>query len=253
MQELNVPSSREPADGLFFERLDAFSGASPFGREWHSKYLFNLNSNSLKTGWPEVIKSVLSDASRILESLCDASGVQSFILAVDPLDSADSGFLGGSLLGREYWRGHRGGGDAGAKAFKVHCLKNAVRTTVSETEPGPSGTATAAMPKVQASRSLKTSLYDGVRSALRSASGVRNAEMKWTNPALLATYGVCLVGWPSDIPAQNPSSLKSHQNKQLLDALENGTMHFVRTLAVADDPHISADPSPGPPPSSAGR
>ncbi|KAF8206402.1 hypothetical protein K438DRAFT_1525392, partial [Mycena galopus ATCC 62051] len=56
-------------------------------------------------------------------------------------------------------------------------------------------------------RSLKADLYDGVRKALRSTSGVRNAEMKWTNPALLATYGVYLVGWPPTIPAQNPSSL----------------------------------------------
>lgn len=62
--------------------------------------------------------------------------------------------------------------------------------------------------------------------------------MKWTNPALLSTYGVCLVGWPSAIPAQNPSSLKANQNKQLLDALESGTMHFVRTLKTANEPRI---------------
>jgi hypothetical protein len=73
--------------------------------------------------------------------------------------------------------------------------------------------------------------------------------MKWTNPALLATYGVCLVGWPPTIPAQNPSSLKANQNKELLEALESGTMHFVRTITTRNEPQ--ADPPPEPLPSAA--
>ncbi|KAJ7475872.1 hypothetical protein FB451DRAFT_1033914 [Mycena latifolia] len=267
MQELNVPSIRDQSDGLFLERLDAFCLAEmkafaerehrpleetrQYVAEWHSKYLFQPQfAESLASPQDRMarVKAVLSDASRILESLCDASGVQSFLLAVDPSDETGSGFLGGSVVGREYYRGQRGGGDTGAKAFKVHCLKSAASASGSANAVASSSTtAPSAMPKVPPARSLKADLYEGVRKALRSASGVRNAEMKWTNPALLATYGVCLVGWPSAIPAQNPSSLKASQNKELLDALESGTMHFVRILTTANEPQ--AEP-PGPLPSS---
>lgn len=71
--------------------------------------------------------------------------------------------------------------------------------------------------------------------------------MKWTNPALLATYGVCLVGWPSTIPAQNPSSLKANQNRELLDALESGTMYFMRTLRSANEAQVEPPAGPLPP------
>ncbi|EEB94931.1 hypothetical protein MPER_06180, partial [Moniliophthora perniciosa FA553] len=65
---------------------------------------------------------------------------------------------------------------------------------------------TKASPK-QSSKSVKLELYESIRKALRSVSGIRNAEMKWTQPDRLYTYGVRLVGWPPDIPTQNPSSL----------------------------------------------
>lgn len=45
-------------------------------------------------------------------------------------------------------------------------------------------------------------------------------------------YGVRLVGWPEGVPSQNPSSLKSGQNKLLLDALQKGTMRFQRLSHV---------------------
>jgi hypothetical protein len=54
--------------------------------------------------------------------------------------------------------------------------------------------------------------------------------MKWTNPERLDVYGVRLVGWPPSIPARNPSSLKSTQNKLLLECLQNGTMKFEKSL-----------------------
>ncbi|KAJ7104137.1 hypothetical protein B0H15DRAFT_808711 [Mycena belliarum] len=255
MQELN-DSSTPDADGLFLERLDACLKAfaerehrpleetRQYVAEWHSKYLFQpQDAGNLASPQDRMarVKVVLSDASRILETLCEASGVQSYLLAVDPSDVAASGFLGGSVLGREYYRGQRGGGDAGVKAFKLHCLKNVAATSTS------TPSSSAVMPKVPAARSLKADLYEGVRKALRSASGVRNAEMKWTNPALLATYGVCLVGWPAAIPAQNPSSLKSSQNKELLNALESGTMRFVRILSTANEPQAEPPPGPLPP------
>ncbi|KAJ7601782.1 hypothetical protein DFH06DRAFT_1217488 [Mycena polygramma] len=264
-----MQESTELAHTLFLERLDAFceSEVRAFSErenrpldetrryvaEWHSKYLFRPQSTEASASPQDRVarvQTVLSDVSQILESLSCASGVQSFLLAADPSNPASSGFLGGSVLGREYWRGLRGGGDAGAKAFKLHCIKSDAQPPVSSNaEASSSRTAPPATVKVGPARSLKIDLYDGVRKALRSASGVRNAEMKWTNPALLETYGVCLVGWPPSIPAQNPSSLKANQNKELLEALESGTMHFKRTLTTANGPHV--DPPPEPLPSAA--
>lgn len=56
--------------------------------------------------------------------------------------------------------------------------------------------------------------------------------MKWTNPdRLVESYGVSLVGWPSSIPYQNPSSLKVSHRKELLQLLDNGTLKFVRAFA----------------------
>ena len=69
---------------------------------------------------------------------------------------------------------------------------------------------------------------------IRTVSGVRNAEMKWTNPEKLDVYGVRLVGWPPTIPAQNPSSLKAGQNKHLMQCLESGTMRFEKTGFMLD-------------------
>ena len=95
----------------------------------------------------------------------------------------------------------------------------------------------------------------------RSASGVRSAEMKWTNPERLDAYGVRLIGWPEGVPAQNPSTFKVSQNKVLLEALQNGSMRFEKitpatprqeeaSKADEDDPHedfswaYDADASP---------
>jgi len=73
----------------------------------------------------------------------------------------------------------------------------------------------------------------------RAVSGIRNAEMKWTNPDRLYTYGVSLMGWPSDIPSQNPSSLTLSQNKRLLSLLQSGTLYFVKTFVDPSAPHDS--------------
>ena len=64
----------------------------------------------------------------------------------------------------------------------------------------------------------------------RQVSGIRKAEMKWTNPERLSLYGVRLVGWPSDIPAANPSSLKAGQNQKLLELIEHGELRFEKTM-----------------------
>lgn len=116
------------------------------------------------------------DTSRILESLAETAGVQSFFLSVDPRDDEDPGFLGGSLDGREFWRNLRGGGDHGAKAFKRHCLKNDAEPR--PPTPGATNTLThAAKSKAQIAssssikvdaKSVKSDLYETVRKALKS-------------------------------------------------------------------------------------
>ena len=114
------------------------------------------------------MRDVLCDTSRVLESLSEVAGVQSFILAVDPSESSDNGFLGGSVVGREFWRGLRSGGEGGARSFKTYSLnhlqhqhpgRNAVHIPKPSTPP----------PKAGSARSLKNELYESVRNALRYA------------------------------------------------------------------------------------
>jgi hypothetical protein len=113
------------------------------------------------------------DTSRRLENLASVSDIQSFFLAIDPRDELDPGFLGGSVQGRAFWRNLRGGGDQGAKGFKLYCAKvNALPKTqnigmgsnlqekVAQPTPGPSK---------QDAKTVKADLYDIVRKVLRCA------------------------------------------------------------------------------------
>lgn len=51
--------------------------------------------------------------------------------------------------------------------------------------------------------------------------------MKWTDHSKLeAAYGIRVIGWPSSVPLQNPSSLSVTQNRQVLEELRNGSMRF---------------------------
>jgi len=109
-----------------------------------------------------------------LESLAETSGVQSFLLAIDPHDTSDGGFLGGSLLGREFWRGFRGGGESGARSFKTHCTtvlpKLETHVPTSEANTSTIGQGQAFRPSVLnpgSAKSLKNDLYEVVRNALR--------------------------------------------------------------------------------------
>jgi len=58
--------------------------------------------------------------------------------------------------------------------------------------------------------------------------------MRWKNQGNLETYGVRLVGWPVDIPMQNPSTLSAAQNTQILNALNEGTMQFLPMGSFGD-------------------
>lgn len=220
-------------------------------------------------GFRITVLEILRSTSRILESLHDLAGLQSFFLVVNPHDPEDEGFLGGTVLGREFWRGHRGCGVAGAEAFRTQCVKaitahpNLV-AGAGATTPMPNQTHaythahahththTHAQPHKQTQAhcqppvqmlnmksqkkgpavTLKMGIYADVRNALRSISGTRNAEMKWSDHAKLAIYGVRLVGWPQSVPKQNPSTLSMAQNRLVREALDGGGMYFERLVAA---------------------
>jgi hypothetical protein len=98
--------------------------------------------------------------------LSEVAGVQSFILAVDTSETSDSGFLGGSVVGREFWRGLRGGGEAGARAFKAYSINHLQRQPTSGNTVHVSKRSTPP-PKRGLAKSLKNELYESVRHALR--------------------------------------------------------------------------------------
>ncbi|KAI0775220.1 hypothetical protein BD413DRAFT_471784 [Trametes elegans] len=244
---------RATDDALFLERLEmlyeqnladlrAFAQREdkPFEEvrrrmsELHAGYLFDhsgLGASAIDR--KECIQQALLDVSKQLETLELLGGLQSFFLVVDPNDPTDEGFLGGTPLGREFWRGHRGCGAAGAQAFKARCTRSAP-SWPSHTPPIDPALLPASTPPASttgskgSARELKTELYAAMRDALRAASGVRTAEMKWTNHAKLDAYGVRLVGWPAGVPSQNPSTLSVAQNKLLLEMLGKGSIRFVR-------------------------
>jgi hypothetical protein len=188
----------------------------------------------------------------VLESLQATSGVQSFVLAINPNDAEDEGFLGGSSLGREFWRSLRSGGLAGVKA-----LKSLAISTLQESSSFNFSLHGTGIPSRQkeTAHSLKSDVYARVRALLRyvfnipyqftwpitrrhdrSTSGIRNAEMKWTNHGNLSVYGVRLEGWPASIPMQNPSTLSTNQNRELRDALASGSLKFCRINAETSTP-----------------
>ena len=111
---------------------------------------------------------VLENVSQEFESLETLAGVQSFFLVVNPHDPDDQGFLGGTVVGREFWRGHRGCGAPGAEAFKAQCTRVATqRSTTVHVQTIPPTVQNPASRKVPPARELKNELYAGIRHALR--------------------------------------------------------------------------------------
>lgn len=208
------------------------------------------------------VYNILSSTCQLLESLLATAGVQSFVVAINPNDAEDEGFLGGTPLGKEFWTSLRGGGAAGAKALK----SLAISTLQDPCSPSTSTFHATGAPSRQkeTAHSLKSEVYARVRTLLRrvcdsfrllrllmecrhdrATSGVRQAEMKWTNHGNLSVYGVRLEGWPPSIPMQNPSTLSSSQNRALRDALSNGTLKFCRINPEAPTPSVSGETSYG--------
>lgn len=68
--------------------------------------------------------------------------------------------------------------------------------------------------------------------------------MKWTKPHTLeSSYGVKLVGWPPEIPFQNPSNNSVESNRLLLQGFKDGRIKFVWLKNLADDPDHAIDES----------
>ncbi|TFY70466.1 hypothetical protein EVG20_g2539 [Dentipellis fragilis] len=217
---------RGAMDELFMERLEAFT----------EKTLSDISLGKIS---PKLyaVHSVLVATSRLLESLHATTGTHSFFVVVDPDKPDDDGFLGGTLVGREFWRGMRAGGANGARAFHAQAVSAAQGATLASG--GTPTPAVSAAPSKLPSHQLKAEVYAGVRAALRATSGVRNADMKWTNHERLSTYGVRIEGWPPNVPLQNPSSLSMSQNRLLKDCLDRGTLKFHKLDDAGDTDQVN--------------
>ncbi|KAI0078824.1 hypothetical protein K474DRAFT_1660007 [Panus rudis PR-1116 ss-1] len=218
---------------------------------WYSQYMFGDSQGTSKSTGVDVVHHTLRRVSNMLDALETTAGLQSFFLAVNPKKDNDQGFLGGTQLGRDFWRRYKAGGAPGAHAFKAHCatrlgpqwyaeasnnlrmtpyvLPTPAQTTLSQK--GPAG-------------AIKAEVYTAMRVAVREASGNHEAEMKWSKHSNLSMYGIRLEGWPDDVPKQNPSSLNMAQNKAILDALKSGTLRFVRLESSREEQSSSQSTSP---------
>lgn len=137
----------------------------------------------------------MSYISHLLESLERVAGLQSFFLVVNPYNSSDEGFLGGTTTGRDFWQGHRGCSTAGAQAFRLFAAHSAASGS---TAPEPSvsgepvatgsvtsnsGVASPVHHNVEVANArqkphgkspaitLKTEVYSKMRAAIRSVCG----------------------------------------------------------------------------------
>ncbi|KAI0690165.1 hypothetical protein BC835DRAFT_1417985 [Cytidiella melzeri] len=220
--------------------------------QWYSRTLFDLSSSAQQSqDFSGKLSTTMRAVSDALESLHFVVGYQSFFLIVNPKDDGDQGFLGGTILGREFWRGHRGCGAAGAQAFKLFCQKAGASSISGHMQPSTTvqnmqsvvipqpvnlPTANSTAPKKGAASSVKAEVYASVRNAIRTTTGLRNAEMKWSNHDKLDVYGIRLEGWPPGVPKQNPSTLSTTQNRAILESLNSGRMTFVPINPLRNTP-----------------
>jgi hypothetical protein len=130
----------------------------------------------------------LRAVSRALESLHSIFHIDALLLVVSPHDPPASvastskaqstdAWLGGTPLGRDFWRGLRGGGVAGAKAFKdmsADHYRSALQKENSGWQQSTSGTSAstkqtilAASPLPTTSGGIKTELNRLMRERLR--------------------------------------------------------------------------------------
>ena len=148
------------------------------------KFVARKHCQELKDS--RVVRQLLVEVSQRLESLETLAGLQSFFLAVDVDDPEAGGFLGGTVLGREFWRGHRGCGLSGAKAFRTRCKQTpplwhtpaaTPPTTISlASQPTPPPVPVVSTGTKGTARELKATLYAAMRDALRFARSCRTVE-----------------------------------------------------------------------------
>jgi len=237
-------------DPFFIERLDifmekclndirefalreqrSFEQVRELAFDWHWKHMFG-SAGPFSLGPNSKVKEILEGTSKQLDSLLRVAGRHSLLLVINPEDEHDDGFLGGTNTGRDFWLGLRNGGAIGVRHFKQYC-KDSLSSPTS-TSKSPEGTANTVLEVSQAVSSSKTSpavvlknqLYVEMRNALRSACGIRNAEMKWSKQGKLSVYGVTLVGWPREVEYKNPSRMSSQEMTKILSLLRLGTLRF---------------------------
>ncbi|KAI0749334.1 hypothetical protein C8Q80DRAFT_1269231 [Daedaleopsis nitida] len=254
------------ADGFFMERLemlyeqslaDLRAFAEREGRtyqevkrrmaELHCRSLFSDpggNDPQTLTDRKELTSQVLQGISRQLESLERLASMQSFFLVVNPNDPDDEGFLGALLEVASFGVATVDVVSPGRESSKRNVLDRNPKQHIQRRQPSSSPLLTPRK-KVQSAREVKAELYVAMRDALRTACGIRTAEMKWTNHSNLYVYGVRILGWPDDIPQQNPSTLSTACNRRILDLLKESKISFIRcgNTASADLP-ATADEVP---------
>jgi hypothetical protein len=71
-----------------------------------------------------IVRSVLTALSSPLDNLCAVAQIHTPLVA-NPLNTSDDGFLGYTTVGREFWRGLRGGWIAGAQEFHRQAIASA--------------------------------------------------------------------------------------------------------------------------------
>jgi hypothetical protein len=130
----------------------------------HCSYLFaSVEPNDKRS----MMQNILKSTSQTLDDLLSTASIHSFFLAIDPYDTNDEGFLGGTVTGREFWRGLRGGGSVGAKAFRTHCL----RVLSATSSPTSSAVSLPALSRTPAG-TIKAEVYSSVRNSLRHVSTI---------------------------------------------------------------------------------
>ncbi|KDQ19264.1 hypothetical protein BOTBODRAFT_184332 [Botryobasidium botryosum FD-172 SS1] len=192
---------------------------------------------------PVSVSQTLNMLSAALESLHHTSGHDSFLLVVSPTDSdadgTSDGWLAGTQVGRDFWRALRGGGVGGAKALRARCRAKWLEAGGADASSSEGGVevleqsaALKSKPKKssaqQKSLDIKVELNATMRLALREAADDPTAEMRWTKPEQLESYGVRLVGWPEGIQMRNPSNNPVRDNKTLLDLVKSKVIRFVK-------------------------
>lgn len=80
------------------------------------------------------LKTLLMLISSTLQKIQAVFALDSMLLVVSPIDHSEA-WLGGTVVGRDFWRGLRGGGVTGSRAFK-RASKTAYDAAVARTNAG---------------------------------------------------------------------------------------------------------------------